>query len=244
MEIADGVYSIGNEKGGHVRAFLLDDGTDLTLIDTLFETDAQLILEQIGRTNRTIADLKRIVLTHAHRSHLGGLAELKRLSGATICAHEWEADIIAGERKAQASWRQLLRPYAGYLKVYPLQVAFALGLDSHPPCPVDRILEDGDQAGPVQVLHTPGHSPGHLAFYWPDRRVLFAGDAVCTWPSFGAGWPALNLNLVQHRASLERMAKLDAIAVGVGHGDPFTSGATARLHSLAETIGQSSQKSP
>ena len=46
MEIADGVYSMGNEKGGHVRAFLLDDGRDLTLIDTLFETDARLVLEQ------------------------------------------------------------------------------------------------------------------------------------------------------------------------------------------------------
>ena len=55
MQIADGVYSMGNEKGGHVRAFLLDDGTDLTLIDTLFETDARLVLDQIGRTNKTVA---------------------------------------------------------------------------------------------------------------------------------------------------------------------------------------------
>lgn len=232
MEIADGVYSMGNEKGGHVRAFLLDDGRDLTLIDTLFETDARLVLEQIGHTNKTVADLKHILLTHAHRSHLGGLAELKRLSGATVYSHEWEADIVAGERKAQASARQLLRPYPGYLQVYPLQVAFALGLDDHPPCPVDRFLEDGDQVGPIQVLHTPGHSPGHLAFYWPERQVLFAGDAVCTWPSFGAGWPALNLNLVQHRRSLSRMANLSAWAVGVGHGDPLTRGATARLRSL------------
>lgn len=44
--------------------------------------------------------LKHILLTHAHRSHLGRLAELKRMSGATVYAHEWEADIIAGERKA------------------------------------------------------------------------------------------------------------------------------------------------
>jgi len=55
MQIADGVYSMGNEKGGWVRAFLLDDGTDLTLIDTLFETDARLVLDQIGRTNKTVA---------------------------------------------------------------------------------------------------------------------------------------------------------------------------------------------
>ena len=110
MEIAPGVYSMGQRKGGRVHAFLLDDGTDLTLIDTLYDTDAHRVLDQIGRIGRTVTDLKRIVLTHAHRSHLGGLAELKRRSGATIHAHEWEADIIAGDRKGQAVARQLLRP--------------------------------------------------------------------------------------------------------------------------------------
>ncbi len=99
-------------------------------------------------------------------------------------------------------------------------------------CPVDHTLEDGDRVGPVEVLHTPGHSPGHLTFYWPERRALFAGDAVCTWPSFGAGWPALNLNLAQHRKSISRMVTLDARAVGVGYWDPLTGGATARLRSL------------
>lgn len=236
-QIADGIYSIGDDKGGQVRTFLLEDGADLTLVDTLFETDARLVLEQIRRIGRAVTDLKHILLTHAHRSHLGGLAELKRLSGATVCAHEWESDIIAGERKAQAPVRQLLRPYPGYLQVYPLQVAFALGLDSHPPCRVERALEDGDRIGTVQVLHTPGHSPGHLAFYCRERRVLLAGDAVCTWPSFGAGWPALNLNPVQNHASLDRMAQLDIQVLGVGHGDPVTRGAAARLRSLARAVG-------
>jgi glyoxylase-like metal-dependent hydrolase (beta-lactamase superfamily II) len=71
-----------------VRAFLLDDGKDLTLIDTLFETDARIVLHQIGHTNKMVADLKHILLTHAHRSHLGGLAKLKRLGGATVYAHD------------------------------------------------------------------------------------------------------------------------------------------------------------
>ena len=46
-------------------------------------------------------DLKRIAITHGHRSHLGGLAALKRASGATVYAHAWEADIVAGDRRAQ-----------------------------------------------------------------------------------------------------------------------------------------------
>src|SRR5438309_6848884 len=96
MRIASGVYSMGNWKGGQVRAFLLDDGHELTLVDTLFETDARLILDEIRSVGRTPSNLKRIVLSHAHRSHLGGLAALKRLSGAVIYAHDWEAGIVDG----------------------------------------------------------------------------------------------------------------------------------------------------
>jgi glyoxylase-like metal-dependent hydrolase (beta-lactamase superfamily II) len=83
MEIAPGVYSMDQSKGGHVHAFLLDDGTELTLIDTLFDTDARRIIDRIEAIGRSHGNLKHIVLTHAHRSHLGGLATLKRLSGAT-----------------------------------------------------------------------------------------------------------------------------------------------------------------
>ena len=53
-------------------------------------------------------------------------ATLQRLSGATVCAHEWEADIIAGERKAQAVPLRPARPLRTYLPTYPLQLGAAL----------------------------------------------------------------------------------------------------------------------
>jgi glyoxylase-like metal-dependent hydrolase (beta-lactamase superfamily II) len=96
----------------------------------------------------------------------------------------------------------------------------------------DQDLKEEYAVGPVRVIHTPGHSPGHLAFYWPERRVLFAGDAIATHPIFAPGWPAFTLNPVQHRASLERMAKLDVDVLAIGHGDPITEGAAERLRSL------------
>ncbi len=232
MQIAPGVYSIGQRKGGRVHAFLLDDGTGLTLIDTLWDTDARHVLAYMKSIGHTVADLKHIVLTHGHRSHLGGMAALKRLSGATIYSHEWEADIIAGEREAQRVSPWPKRP----LRAYPIQLGCALGLGKHPPCPVDRTLKDGDWVGPVQVVHAPGHTPGHLAFYWPEPRVLFAGDAIATWPEFSAGWPGLNLNIKQHRASLRRMAELDAQVVAVGHGEPITRGAAERVRALAKSF--------
>jgi glyoxylase-like metal-dependent hydrolase (beta-lactamase superfamily II) len=232
MEIAPGVYSMKQRKGGHVHAFLFDDGTDLTLIDTLFDTDARQILDRIRSIGRTVEDLKHIVLTHGHRSHLGGLAALKRLSGATVYSHEWEADIIAGERTAQPVTPVPMRPVTAYWRVYYLQLGAALGRGKHPPCTVDHTLEDGDTVGSLRVLHTPGHTPGHLAFWWPEQRVLFAGDAIATYPVFAAGWPAFTLNPTQHRASTDRMAELDAEVVAIGHGEPITAGAAERVRSL------------
>jgi glyoxylase-like metal-dependent hydrolase (beta-lactamase superfamily II) len=226
-EIAPGVHSLGHEKGGHVHAFLLDDGGELSLVDTLFEDDAHLVLEAINALGRKVTDLKRIAITHGHRSHLGGVAALKRASGAEVLAHEWEADIVSGDRRAQPV---SMRPRQ--LKLVPFQLGLRLNRPKHQPCPVDGTLDDGDAFGPLQVMHAAGHSPGHLAFWWPERRFLIAGDAVATWPRFSAGWPGFNLNEKQHLDSVRKMAALDAQVVGVGHGDPITQNAADRVHTL------------
>lgn len=228
MEIAAGVYSLTTTKGFDVHAFLIDTGDGLLLIDTLFDPVPTIVTNEIHRLGRTLADLHTIVLTHAHRSHLGGLAALKRLSEATVCAHAWEIDIIAGERNAQAvSWRPQTP-----LNTYHYQIANNLNVASHPPCRVDQPVEDGDQLGPLEVIHAPGHSPGHLAFYLPEQRVLFTGDAVVTSPKFMGGWPGFTLNAEQQAATLRRLAAYDVEVVAVGHGEPIIEQAKARLWSL------------
>jgi glyoxylase-like metal-dependent hydrolase (beta-lactamase superfamily II) len=229
MEIAPGVHSIGQEEGGHVHAYLFVHGRELTLIDTLWDADAHVVLEYIQRLGRSSRDLKRIALTHGHRSHLGGLAELKRLSGATVYSHAWEADIVAGERLAQPV---SLLPRGG-LRLFKFRVGLALGFPRHVGCPVDEAVEEGDTIGPFRVVHIPGHTPGHLAFHAPEQRFVAVGDAIATWPRDGAGWPGFNLNEDQYRESVRRLTRLEADAIGVGHGEPITAGAAQRVHSLA-----------
>ena len=230
MRIAEGVYSIGQRKGGHVHAYLFEHDDKLTLVDTLWDADAQPVLDCIRRIGRLPCDLEHIALTHAHFSHLGGLARLKRLTGALVCAHEWEADIIAGERLAQPV---SMRP-RGAVSTYPMRIGLALGRPKHAPCPVDQCLREGDQVGPLRVVHIPGHTPGHLAFHWEQRDVLAVGDAVATWPRLDAGWPGFNLNEGRYRASLRRLAQIEAEVIAVGHGHPLTERAADTVHALAE----------
>ncbi len=230
MEVAPGIYSMGQSQGGNVHAYLFDDGNGLTLIDTLFDTDAHRILAQVQAIGKTVHDIKHIILTHAHRSHLGGLATLKELSGAQVYAHEWESDIIAGDRKAQPVSSLPHRPY----RAYHLQIGLNLDIARHVPITVDNFVHDGDRIGPIQVVFAPGHSPGHLAFYWPERRALIAGDAVCTWPNFMLGWKGFLLNPRQHQKSLRRLAELDAEVMCVGHGEPLASGGASRLRAALD----------
>ena len=229
IEVGPGIYSLGHGKGGHVHAFLLDHGGELSLVDTLFESDGRLVFDAIRQLGRRPEDLERIAITHGHRSHLGGLAALKRQTAATVYAHEWEADIVSGDRPAQAV---SLVPRQS-LRLFPFQVGLWLGRPKHRPCPVDELLGEGDTFGPLEVMHARGHSPGHLAFWWPERRFAIAGDAVATWPELCPGWHAFNLNKHQHRDTLRRLAGLEAAVVGVGHGDPITTGAPDLMHDLA-----------
>jgi glyoxylase-like metal-dependent hydrolase (beta-lactamase superfamily II) len=227
-KLGEGIFSLGQRKGGRVHAFLIEDKSGLTLIDTLFDKDGAFILKIIQQLGHQISALRNIIITHAHRSHLGGLAALKALSGAKVWSHAWEADIIAGERKAQAV--PILPTWP--LQVYHLQLGLALGLAPHPPCDVDEFLKDGDAVGPLEVLHAPGHSPGHLAFFLRTRRTLFAGDALATWPYLSLGWPAFNLNTRQHRRTLLKLDELGAEMIAVGHGEPAIGEQVMQLRTL------------
>lgn len=232
MEIAAGIYSMSQSKGANVHAFLLDDGNGLTLIDTLYDSDGHRILAELQRIGKTAQDIKHIVMTHCHRSHLGGLARLKQLSGAPIYAHEWEADLIAGERKQQpVSWL----PHQP-ARVWPLQIALNLGVAKHPPAAVDNYVHEGDRVGPLRIVACPGHSPGHLSFWWEERRLLIAGDAICTWPTLLLGWRGFTLNLRQHKESVRRLAEFDSEILCVGHGDPLPSGAAQQIRAALPTL--------
>lgn len=231
MKLVEGLHVLHQEKGGHVHAFLIDTGDGLTLIDSLFDTDGALVLAEIQAMGKQPSDLKRIIHSHAHRSHIGSTAALKAATGAAVYAHDWEAGIVDGSKKAT---RVTLWPKPPK-EVYKLQVGLALGIGKHPPCRVDQTLKEGDTVGPLQAIATPGHTPGCLTFYWPEKKALFVGDIIATWPYLDAGWEGLTLDMKENVRSVGKLTDFpEAEILCVGHGGPMTSGVQDTIRRLKD----------
>ncbi|MCO5184835.1 MAG: MBL fold metallo-hydrolase [Anaerolineae bacterium] len=222
QKMADGVYALtapkaGYFKAGYTYAFLIESDDGLIVIDTLYDTDARDIIKAIEAIGRKPDEIRHILLTHGHRGHLGGVKVLRDLSGAAVYAHPWEADIITGDRRRQNVSKFNFSP----IQTWPIVFVGELTNAMHPPCPVDVLIEGGDKVGPLEAVFTPGHTPGHLVFYWPERKILFAGDALATWPILCPGWDNSSLNMKQSWESLAKMAALDVEIIGPGHGKPI-----------------------
>jgi len=94
---------------------------------------------------------------------------------------------------------------------------------------------DLDVPGRPRVIATPGHSPGHVVFHLPDRGVLIAGDALCSYnPLTGRRGPqlmpkAFANDIAQAQASLDALAAVEAGTLLFGHGEPWTDGPAAAV---------------
>lgn len=149
-------------------------GQDVTFTPTLVEAERGLVLIDVGPEGAVnylqthinslkydLSDIWLVVLTHHDADHAGGLAELLERTDAVVATHRDEAPFVTGERD----------PLKG-----------SADGDRYPPVGVDLELVGGVRiptlAGPMEVLETPGHAPGHVSLYFPDGDLLVAGDAL------------------------------------------------------------------
>jgi glyoxylase-like metal-dependent hydrolase (beta-lactamase superfamily II) len=222
--ITAGVYMV---PLGFVNAFLLiGGGNELTLIDTGTPGSSHKILQAVADLRRDPNDVRRILLTHCHADHTGSLAELKRLTGATVYMHLLDAALV---RKGQAGRPIHLAP--GFLDV-PFQAVRGGGQPPQvAPVETDVELHGGQEVDGVPgllALHTPGHTAGHLAFLWQRAGgVLFLGDAAVN--MLGLERISIYEDRDAHERSLARIAALPFQTACFAHGSPITSDAAARF---------------
>ena len=238
------IHPLTDHTAGEVHAYLLEMDDGQTLIDTLSDDGGGTIRRAIeGGLDKRLSDLRRIVLTHSHRSHIRGAARLRALTKARVYANPFEATTIAGDRPcAPVAWwphapRQALKLQYGLNVGVTLErlglPRERLGLFNAPICEVDEEVVDGDTIGELQVVLTPGHTDGSTSFYWPQERALFTGDVLVTWPRVEIGWRGLTVDTARNRRSLGELATVgDVEFVGTGHGKPLVEDAAATVRAL------------
>jgi hydroxyacylglutathione hydrolase len=182
---------LGDEKTK--RAVVVDPGDDVRRIEAA--------LKKHGLT------VSAIVATHAHIDHVGGLAELKRMTGGKTMLHEADLELYQGLEE-QAQWLGVATP----------QIAS-----------IDAFLTDGGRvefgASGIDVLHTPGHSPGSVAFVGSGKtQLILAGDtlfagSIGRTDLWGGSYDAIIASIRSRLLTLP-----DESAVICGHGPMTTIG--------------------
>ena len=210
---------------GAVNCFLVHEPDGLTLIDANVKGSGNDILAAAGDE-----PIRRILLTHAHVDHMGSVDE--------IVAHNPDAIVAASERSLP------------FLKLPPDRALHAdelgnggeadrkgevKGATPGMQTPVNLLLREGDAAGSLRVIETPGHMPGHLSFLDERDGTLYAGDALFGMGHLGiTGWSPWWFPLNKcwsrplARQSAEHLLGFTVERFATGHG-PLRAGGRAAL---------------
>jgi len=143
-------------------------GETITLIDTGVAGCEAQIFDSIRSTGRDPSEIALVILTHSHPDHIGAARAIQQATKCSIAAHPaeraWIEDVELQNRE---------RPVPGFATLVGGSVQ------------IDHELSDGDsinldeiRAGEMEVIHTPGHSPGSISLFMHSNGVLFSGDAI------------------------------------------------------------------
>ena len=194
MEIATGIYQlkvpIPDNPLGYLNCYLIEGKDGWLMVDTGWYTpDAFSSLEKgLKDLGLSLTDIATMLVTHVHPDHFGLAGKIKQISPRTeLLTHRWESDLIESR----------------YVKFSELQDKMGTMLQRHgvPPSDLsmlqsasmpalqfvtvtfpDHVLYGGEIITTgiydLEIIWTPGHSPGHLCLYEPRNRLLFSGDHI------------------------------------------------------------------
>ena len=212
IQIGPSIYRIPT-LGDFINSYaFIDDDGQVTLVDCGLKRAPARIVRGLAAIGKHPQDVTRIVLTHAHNDHAGGALEVTQAAGLNgVAAHHDDAGFI---RDGVMPPRDSSRGVGRLLKRAPAGT-FA-------PVSVAQELSDGDVlpvSGGIQVIHTPGHTPGHISLLHPDCGVLITGDAIFnmlsrrTWP-----FAAFCTSFGQTKQTAHILGELDYRTAAFTHG--------------------------
>ncbi|MGO9572387.1 MAG: MBL fold metallo-hydrolase [Desulfomonilaceae bacterium] len=213
-------------------------GSVPTLIDTGVNTNEALetIKSAMEAQGGKLRDIRRIIATHGHMDHVGLAGRIAEISGAEVFVHQWDTvqwaadpgEPFIGKRlDFRAFFVEAGVPTDDIDELIDLILTRYKRMCS--PISTETMMEDGtvfefDDFN-LEVIHTPGHSPGSVSLLNKSDGALYTGDTllpeIISNPTIEKTGSSAHKSLVSHYAALERMKGLGAKMVMPGHGTPF-----------------------
>ncbi|EOO20854.1 MULTISPECIES: MBL fold metallo-hydrolase [Bacillus cereus group] len=217
MEIAKGVEMLHLEFQEYIiHPILLWDDEMAVLIDTGFPGQIEDIRVEMDKVGVSFDKLKVVILTHQDIDHIGSLPELLHNCGSNIrvYAHELDKPYIEGE----------------------LPLLKDAQVQNPPKGKVDDTLVEGQElpyCGGILIIHTPGHTPGHISLYLRQSKTLIAGDSMYSVNGILGGIHApTTLDIKEAQNSLKKYLNLEIDSVVCYHGGLSKGNINAQIQEL------------
>lgn len=221
--------------GGIIHPTLLWDDVNMVLLDTGMPGSFQRIHDAIEKEGQAFNRLNKIIITHQDLDHTGGVMEILEHSKKNIevFAHTDDTPYINGEKK-------LVRFNPKFMNALPperrefMEATF----NSYTPIKVNETLTDNQLlpfCGGLTVIHTPGHTPGHICIYHQESKTLIAGDGLNIQDGqlFGPRKEILDDEAYQQATdSLNKLVKFHIERVITYHGGVYNHNPDSRIKEL------------